>query len=427
MEERYRLFGMQEFVINLTSGKDSCVVNPGGLHIRGPLDVKLLGKAVQKLVDKSDALRFVFSKDEETGEIYQGVLSSYKHELDIREAQGDSYEEKLRFASEDIKQVMDEVGFLLDGDVKWKVVLYRIKEDEHVLWFIVNHIISDGVSVANALTRIVMSYNGIPIPPTGKFLDYIIEQYKLETDPVCVKERSEFTRYLQSYNDPLDSAGIGSIEGAYHQVVSFELQGLKQFAKENKMSLFHVALFLYHAAISATFKNGDSLIGVAVGVRKLKYMLSIGNCLTGFGDRIVFEAEDSMKAKAVVCKKQYLQESKKDCGMYNSFKEGILFSMAYQNFSGGQKEIKLGKASAVPLDDYEGLISYKWKSLCFDVYEMEDEMAFLTGYDENIFTEEIMNRMRTAFIVASECLTGEDMTFAEFCREVDRRDCGETL
>lgn len=420
MANRYRLFGMQELMINMTAGDDNCIINPGGLHINGELNFQKLEKSIQKLADESDAMRFVFHRDAESGRIYQSILDKYKYKLDVRDCIGSTYEEKHEFMTKDVQKVMKQVEYLLDDDVKWKCVLYRFSDEEYGLWFIINHLVSDGLSVSNAITRIVLRYNNIPLPPMAKYIDYIREQYKLEKDPECLQLRRDYVASVKDYRQPISSAGIGNTEGFYKEVSSLPTEGMKRFARSNKMSLFHASLFLYHAALSVTFGKHDTMIGVAVGVRKLKHMFSIGEYLSGFLDRLTFKDSDMMHDMAVKCKDQFLRESKRDYALYNSFRKGTLFTIAYQNFSEDEKKIIMGKASAKPYEDQEKYMkAFYWKGLCIDAYEMEERISYMAGVDETLFSPETMRKMKTAFEIGEKCLSGKDMTYSEYCTAVE--------
>lgn len=420
MENRYRLFGLQEVTMSMTKGEDTSIISPCGIFIKGELNYPKLEKAVQKLVKESDAMRFVFERDEKTKKLYMKVLDSFTYKLDIRDAKGATKEEKEEYIKQDFFDATSKIEYLPDGKVKWCCILYRYSETEHGLWFGMSHLLADGLSVTNALTRIVLRYNGIPLPPMSSFLDYIKEQYKLEEDPEYKKLRAEFAESIKDYKPPVDYSKYGTNESRYRELVTLDISGLRKFARSNKMSLFHCTLFMFHAAITATYKANDSLIGVAVGVRKLKNMSAIGEFLTGYIDRNIFESNDSMKEMAVRCKQRYLAESKKDLALYDLFRHGTEFILSYQNFGDDSKSIKFGKAVAKPYDNIDEFVKpFHWASLSLDAYESGDELALMAGLDNDLLSGETLERMKNAFIIANRVLSGEDMTFREYCKAVD--------
>ena len=420
MDNRYRLFGLQEVTISLTRGDDTSLISPCGIFIKGVLNFAKLEKAIQKLVKESDAMRFVFERDEKTNKLYQRVLDSYTYTLDVREAVGETNEEKEEYVKNDFFEATRKIEYLPDGNVKWCCILYRYSDKEHSLWFGMSHVLADGLSVINAITRIVLRYNGIPLQPMSSFLDYIKEQYKLEEDPEYKKMRAELAASIKDYVPPVDYSKCGATESRYRELVTLDASALKKFARSNKMSLFHCTLFMFHAAVAATYKANDSLIGVAVGVRKLKNISSIGEFMTGYMDRNIFECNDSMQEMAVRCKKRYLAESKKDVALYDLFRHGTEFILSYQNFGDDFKNIKFGKAVAKPYDNIDDFVKpFHWTSLSLDAYESGNELALMAGLDNDLMSGEVLERMRNAFIIANKALSGEDMTFEEYCIAVD--------
>ena len=420
MDNRYRLFGLQEVTMSMTRGEDTSIISPCGIFIKGELNYAKLEKAVQKLVKESDAMKIVFERDENTKKLYMKPLDSYTYTLDVRDAVGVTKEEKEEFIKNDFFEATRKIEYLPDGKVKWNCILYKYSETEHGLWFGMSHLLADGLSVTNALTRIVLRYNGLPLPPMSSFLDYVKEQYKLEEEPEYKKLRAEFAESIKDYKAPVDYSKYGTNESRYRELVTLDISELRKFARSNKMSLFHCTLFMFHAAITATYKAKDSLIGVAVGVRKLKNMSSIGEFLTGYIDRNIFESNDSMKEMAVRCKQRYLAESKKDLALYDLFRNGTEFILSYQNFGDDSKDIKFGKAVARPYDNIDEFVKpFHWASLSLDAYESGNELALMAGLDNDIMSGEVLERMKNAFIIANRVLSGEDMTFGEYCKAVD--------
>ena len=421
MEDRFNIFGIQEFTISLTRGNDTCITSPGGLRIKGAIDEKKLEKSVQKLVKESDAMRIVFEKDPQSEKLCQRVLDSYDYTLDLRQLEGSNEQEQSDSLEKDLYNVMKEVEYLPDGNVKWKCVLYRYSPEDHGLWFIMSHCLADGISISTALTRIVLRYNGMPLPPISSYIEYLKDQYALETDPDCVQDRAEIQSSLNDHKSPADFSAMGKTEGKYREIVTLDIKELKSFARSNKMSMFHCTLFMFHAAIAATFKGKDTMIGVASDARKLKHLSSIGEYLTGYPDRNIFTDDTSMKEAAVACKTRFLSESRKDYALYNCFRNGTEFVLAYQKFGDDSKEIKFGKAKAVVYEDLDRYVKpFHWAALSLDAYEAADCLALMAGLDDDVFTEEVLGRLRKAFKLANKVLSGSgDMTFGEFTAAVN--------
>ena len=90
--KRLPILDKQKKIVIMTDGIDNCMNTTVALRIKGKLDFCRLEKAIQKVIDENDALRFVFHV-EENGEVYQQVLDKYQYTLDVRNAEGSTAEE----------------------------------------------------------------------------------------------------------------------------------------------------------------------------------------------------------------------------------------------------------------------------------------------------------------------------------------------
>lgn len=60
-----------------------------------------LQKSIQKLINDCDAMRTVFERDETDGTLYMKVLDSYTYQLEVKDLEGQSREEKEEFLKQD--------------------------------------------------------------------------------------------------------------------------------------------------------------------------------------------------------------------------------------------------------------------------------------------------------------------------------------
>lgn len=147
------------------------------LQLRGVLDQAALGRALQALLDRHNALRSSFGPDGET----LCVLEHVTLELPLRDlsaATATQRDEKLR----ERQRVAVETPFELGRDYLLRCELVRLTHDEHVLILTAHHIVCDGWSwwvlvrelgtlYANELGRTVE-----PLPPADDFADYALAQ-----------------------------------------------------------------------------------------------------------------------------------------------------------------------------------------------------------------------------------------------------------
>jgi aspartate racemase len=127
----------------------------GALRLSGPLDVEALRKALEEIQQRHEALRTLFMELE--GRLLQVIL--LKPDLDFRivdfsNLPPDEKEEKARAsAQEELRFRFD----LIRGPL-FKVVLYKLAEDDHLLLLPTHHIISDGWSMGVLLRELSLLY-----------------------------------------------------------------------------------------------------------------------------------------------------------------------------------------------------------------------------------------------------------------------------
>ncbi|HEU4561225.1 MAG TPA: amino acid adenylation domain-containing protein, partial [Longimicrobium sp.] len=117
---------------------------PSALRLRGPLDARVLERALGEVVRRHEALRTTFGETE--GVPFQVVHSVGAAQLEVtdlsRVAPGEREAEARRLAREEAQRLFD-----LRAGPLFRTRLLRLDEDDHVLVLAMHHVVSDGWSM----------------------------------------------------------------------------------------------------------------------------------------------------------------------------------------------------------------------------------------------------------------------------------------
>lgn len=106
------------------------------IRIKRKLDIKLLTDAINLVVERQESLRTRFKIAQ--GVPWQEIIPEYHYQfkfVDIKEEDlKDEIQKQMKFI------------FKLDEAPLMRVIFYRLKEDEYVFFFMVHHIVWDGLS-----------------------------------------------------------------------------------------------------------------------------------------------------------------------------------------------------------------------------------------------------------------------------------------
>jgi len=111
---------------------------PTALRLRGALDMALLQRSFDTLIERHESLRTGFARGDQDRAI-QLIKAPFALQIEVRELDGEVDEPRLRAAIEaEIARPFD-----LEQDALLRVCLLRLAPDDHVLVMVQHHIISD--------------------------------------------------------------------------------------------------------------------------------------------------------------------------------------------------------------------------------------------------------------------------------------------
>ncbi|MGK3987805.1 amino acid adenylation domain-containing protein [Sorangium sp. So ce136] len=261
----------------------SATYNMGGaLRLRGPLDARALGRALDEIVQRHEVVRTRFvAKDGMPVQIVAPTVGYDREEVSLEALPEQEQEiEVLRRAAEHLQRPFD-----LAEDTLLRTTLLRLGPDAHVLLLSVHHIVADGWSIAVFFRELCALYEahakGRPaaLPPLPfQYADYASWQRRWLTREQLAPALAHWRARLKDPPAPLDLPSdrprppAQTFRGRklrFH--LDRALQGaLSGLCRETGATLFMVLLSAFAAVLSRYGRTLDLVIGSPVANRPRK-------------------------------------------------------------------------------------------------------------------------------------------------------------
>ncbi|MBS7256341.1 non-ribosomal peptide synthetase [Flavobacterium branchiicola] len=284
-QESYALSASQKrlWILSQFEGGSQAYNMSYAVKLKGDLDSVLFHKAFRALIDRHEVLRTLFKYDIKTEEVRQFILpvDEINPEFDtIQLKSGSALENEIEI--DDYFQTRCNEAFNLEKAPLLRSGIIEIKDQEHILFLSIHHIISDGWSMELIVKEIVLIYNSliqgedINLPELKiQYKDYaawlnsevekekykVSEQYWLEqfSGTIPVLELPAFR------NRPLVKTYNGDY--ASHSFSSDLLKKLHAFSSKHDVTLFMTLLTGINVLLSKYSGQDDIIIGTPVAGR----------------------------------------------------------------------------------------------------------------------------------------------------------------
>ncbi|PVI01696.1 acetyl-CoA synthetase-like protein [Periconia macrospinosa] len=230
---------------------------PFAARIKGPLQLDALEAALHTIECRHETLRTIFSTTEGSG--LQEVLSFQAKELEI-----------IDVCSEDEQD-------LLDAHPGWRVTVYRVNEQYHVLSIVMHHIISDGWSLDLLQRELATLYSAAirgqdlisHLPPLPiQYCDFSIWQRQQEQIEEHQRQLDYWVTELQTSRpaeflcDNPRPATLSGKAGAHQLTIDGQIyHELQQFCIARGVTPFVVLLAAFRATHYRLTNQDDATIG----------------------------------------------------------------------------------------------------------------------------------------------------------------------
>ena len=235
------------------------------------LDMVLLQKALDLLVDKHEILRTGFDINNFAHIVYKKVETTIQF-LDYSSL--DKKEQKRRI-EEDMEKSRP-AHFDLQAEKLWRIIIYKLKESHHEILFEYHHAIIDGWSFASLLTELNNTYVSLLKNDVVKlnkletsFKDYIIQELFYKQNQATIdfwkNDLKGFKRL--KLNKSTDEKVFKSVRDVYPTKL---LTDLENVAKRKETSVKNILLSAYIYSMKMLSGENDILVGLVTFTRPLK-------------------------------------------------------------------------------------------------------------------------------------------------------------
>ena len=255
-------------------------VIPSAFHLKGLFDVDIFLAAVTDVARRHDTLRTTFVIED--GQLLQRVSSEPRFLREFRTLDPLPTEERAEAAAHDLEEFASR-KFDLAESPGFRVSVLRLGPEEHVVCFVIHHIISDGWSRSNLWRDVALAYeariNGsasAQTPLAVQFADYADWQRGQLVGGSLEKMAEFWKNQLSGDLEPLDLPADRarppkeSFRGAR---VSMHLdsgltESLTARAREEGVTFFMILLAAFKTLLSRYTGQEDLLVGVPIANRQ---------------------------------------------------------------------------------------------------------------------------------------------------------------
>jgi len=252
---------------------------PTALRLKGNVNIDLIEESINHIIKKHEILRASFK--EIGGKPYQDISNSYKFTINYYDYSNDSIETSV----DQIRNEIDKntlIPFKLTELPLLRCSLYKIADEDYILFVLMHHIISDGWSISVILNEFINIYlsllNG-KIPQV-KELDIQFSDYAHWEKEIFESDRfSEMISYWKAQLDgisPLLELPYDKIKPAVQsnngkqQKFKIEkelVQGLNELSRKSNATLFMTLLSVFQVLLSKYSNMNDIVVGTPIAGR----------------------------------------------------------------------------------------------------------------------------------------------------------------
>jgi amino acid adenylation domain-containing protein/non-ribosomal peptide synthase protein (TIGR01720 family) len=252
---------------------------PIALRLSGPLHVQALEQGFTTVVERHEVLRTIF--DERSGRPVQVIASKLPIQMPVIDLRGLTAVERDQQVTQLVRTEVLRPFDLVKGPLL-RVYLLQLEEQEHVLSFILHHIVTDGWSIGVLVSEISTLYqahvNGEPIKLSElplQYADYALWQRQWLQGSILDAHIAYWKRQLTGapaqLKLPTDRPrpAISSSDGASLDIsVSSELTNkLKALSQREEVTLFMTLLTAFQVLLSRYTGQEDIVVGTDVANR----------------------------------------------------------------------------------------------------------------------------------------------------------------
>ncbi|MGH2898447.1 MAG: condensation domain-containing protein, partial [Solirubrobacteraceae bacterium] len=279
--------------LSTLEGASSAYHISGAVRLDGALDRDALVCALERIVERHEALRTTFEVIEgEPMQVVHAQAALVLEEHDVRAADGGEASD-IDAAARALRDGHGARRFDLERDLPMRVQLVRVADDAHVLQIVMHHIASDGWSIGILLDELSQLYaaftagQGDPLPPLAlRYADHAAWQRDLWASGQLAGQSEYWRKTLagapMQLTLPWDRPRPAQQDHA-GATVPVELdtalvKGLRALSRRHGATMYMTLLASWAAVLSRLANQKDVVIGSPVAGRQRAELEPIVGC-----------------------------------------------------------------------------------------------------------------------------------------------------
>ncbi|KAA3617205.1 MAG: amino acid adenylation domain-containing protein [Calditrichaeota bacterium] len=398
--------------------KGNAIYNiPFSTKIKGDLDVTALEKSINQVIARHESLRTSFT--DKKGIPFQNISDKIDFELpisDLQQSDSNAVEqESLKRASEIVNWEFD-----LNNAPLFKIELFKISNNEHILVAVMHHIISDGWSMSILINEVLQNYSDIISGKDSELTDLPIQyadfaawQQSWLKGPVLEKQISYWKEHLGlspgvlELNTDFKRPAVQTFNG---KNITFTINkeladGIRSFGKKEGLTNYVTLMALFQLLMNRYSGQKQILVGTPVAGR---HHSTTQDLIGFFVNTLVIKADFEIPQTFIALAKQ-IRENMLDAYAHQDvpfeqlvdalqIERDLAHSPLFQvAFIPQDAVTKLPEIPTLDFDSFgvKGVIAKYDLSVYFS--EFQDKFIFNLEYNSDLFKRETIDRLASHY------------------------------
>ena len=266
-----------------------------GFILKGVCDFERLDKAIRRLYERYDAMRTNVREDEEGA--YFEIFEVSPLGLGIVELSAVGRDARFEEAMADA-QIRVREPLSLSDEGMYRFWAYKIAEDETLVIYVVNHLVTDGGSMAiinMELGKLYENPERTDLPECADYADFLEEKKRLWSEGLIQEEVNYWKNLMDGYeNPPIEAPKVVEEKSPMeYGKFTIDLTKIKKIARKSRMSNFNVVSVITQMAYAMVTKQNDMVMRYVMSNRFTeKFQGTVGFITQAFTARHTFSMDE---------------------------------------------------------------------------------------------------------------------------------------